>query len=186
MQKERERADALAQDLSLTRSAIYAYEAQARKAGDEVAELKQAVANATPSLRKSAPDGRDRAERLEQDLAAARRDLETQVALAAKAGAETARTKQAAERDAAALRNSLQQERARAERLERDLALGQRVTPNPVTVGQIARDKPVEEDSNAIADRTPAAGARGDTQPNSEDAVAAAVLVARECAAPAG
>jgi septal ring factor EnvC (AmiA/AmiB activator) len=53
IQKERERADALAQDLSMTRSAIYAYEAQVRKPGDEAAELRQAAANGAPSLRKS-------------------------------------------------------------------------------------------------------------------------------------
>src|SRR6266702_2179239 len=125
MQKEGERADALAQDLSMTRSAIYAYEAQARKAGDEAAELRQAVASGAPSLRKSAQDARDRAERLEQDLATARRDLETQTALAAEASEAVARARQTAERDSAALRSSLQQEHARAERLERDLALAQ-------------------------------------------------------------
>ena len=179
MQKERERAAALAQDLSMTRSAIYAYEAQARKAGDEAAELRQAVANGAPSLRKSAQDARDRADRLEQDLATARRDLETQAALAAKASEEAARTKQTAERDAAALRNSLQQQRARAERLEQDLALAQHVAPNAVTIGQITRDKPVGEDNNPIADRAPAAGTRGDAQPNSEEAAVAAGLVAR-------
>jgi hypothetical protein len=45
MQKERERADALAQDLSMTRSAIYAYEAQASKVGDEAARLREAAVN---------------------------------------------------------------------------------------------------------------------------------------------
>jgi len=180
MQKERERADALAQDLSMTRSAIYAYEAQARKAGDEAAELRQAVANGAPSLRESAQDARDRAERLEQDLATARRDLETQAALAAKANEEVARTKQTAERDLAALRSSLQRQRARAERLERDLA--QRVASNAVTIGQITRDKPVGEDNNPIADRAPAAGTRGDALPTSEEAAVAAGLVARASA----
>jgi hypothetical protein len=80
MQIERERVDALAQDLSMTRSANYAYEAQACKAGDEAAELRQAAANGVPSPRKSAQDERDRAEWLERDLATARRDLETQAA----------------------------------------------------------------------------------------------------------
>jgi hypothetical protein len=182
MQKERERADALAQGLSMTRSAIYAYEAQARKAGDEAAELRQAVASGAPLLRKSAQDARDRAERLEQDLATARRDLETQTALAAKASEEAARARQTAERDSAALRSSLQQERVRAERLERDLALAQSAAPNVVTIGSTARKEPVEAGANPIADPRPAASARGDAQPNSEEAAVAAGLVARATA----
>jgi hypothetical protein len=44
MQKERERVDALAQGLSMTRSALYANEAHARKVEDEAAELRQAAA----------------------------------------------------------------------------------------------------------------------------------------------
>ena len=47
----------------------------------------------------------DRAERLEQDLAAARRDVETQTALAAKASEEASRLKQVGESGAAELQN---------------------------------------------------------------------------------
>ena len=180
MQKERERADALALDLSMTRSAIYAYEAQARKAGDEAAELRQAVANDAPSLRKSAQDERERADAAgagscggaarrrdpngtgdkgkrgslpaeaggespprwscrspcnrsasgprgwSRIFAAARRDVETQTALAAKASKEAARLKQAGESGAAELQKSLQQERERSARLEQDLAAARR------------------------------------------------------------
>ena len=64
----------------------------------------------------------DRAERLEQDLAAARRDVETQAALTAKAVEETARMKQAAQSGAAELQKSLQPERERFVRLEQDRA----------------------------------------------------------------
>jgi hypothetical protein len=182
MQKEHDRAEALARDLSLARSEVYAYQARASKAGDEAAELRQAVASGAPSLRKSAQDARDRAERLEQDLATARRDLETQTALAAKASEEAAQARQTVERDLAALRSSLQQERARAERLERDLALAQPVATNVVTIGSNARDKPVDESNDPAADQAPAASARGDAQPNSEEAAVAAGLVARATA----
>src|SRR5260370_28273422 len=113
MEKEDERADAVAQDLSMTRSAIYAYEAQARKAGDEAAELRQAVASGAPSLRKSAQGARDRAGRLEQDLATARRDLQTPTALAAKASEGAAPARQTAQPDSPPLRSSLPQERGR-------------------------------------------------------------------------
>jgi hypothetical protein len=107
LKQSRARAEALAQDLPLTRSAIYAYEAQARKAGDEAAELRQAAANGAPSLRKSAQDALDRTVRLEQDVATARRNPETQAVLVTKVSEEAARTNETAERDSAALRNSL-------------------------------------------------------------------------------
>jgi hypothetical protein len=182
MQKERERADALAQGLSMTRSALYAYEAHARKLEDEAAKLRQAAANGAPSLRKSAQDERDRTTRLEQDLVTARRDLDTQAALAARASEEVARTKQTAERDSASLRSSLQQERARAEQLERDLALAKQVAPNVVTVGSIARDKPTESAKLVADGSAPAAGVRNDAQPNSKKAAVAAALLARASA----
>jgi hypothetical protein len=180
MQKERERADALAQDLSMTRSAIYAYEAQTRKAGDEAAELRQAAANGAPSLLKSAQDERDLTVRL--DLATARRDVETRAALAARASEEAARTRQTAERDSAALSSPPQRERARAEPLERDIALAKRVAPNALTVGSIARDKPIEENAKPVAGGTPLTDVRGNAQPNSEEAAVAAGLVARASA----
>ena len=64
----------------------------------------------------------DRAERLEQDLAAARRDVEAQAALTAKAVQEIARMKQAAQSGATELQASPQQERERFARLEQDRA----------------------------------------------------------------
>jgi len=122
LRKSRERAEVLVQDLSLSRSSIYAYEAQSRKAGDDAAELRQAAANGAASLRKSTPEERERFARLEQDLAAARRGVETQTALAAKAGEEASRLKQERESGAAELQSSLQKERERSARLEQDLA----------------------------------------------------------------
>jgi hypothetical protein len=73
----------LAQELSMARARIYAFEAQAREFSDQAAELKQE---------------QERTARLEQDVAAARRDLEKQTALAAKAGEEARQMKQAAAR----------------------------------------------------------------------------------------
>ncbi|TKV77525.1 hypothetical protein FDV58_31290 [Bradyrhizobium elkanii] len=124
LRESRAKADALAQELSQTRSTIYAFEAQARKAGEEAAELRQAAESGAASVHKSTPDERERLVRLEQDLAAARSDVETQTALAAKAGEETARLKRERESGAAELQNSLQA--ARADRLEQDLAAARR------------------------------------------------------------
>jgi hypothetical protein len=173
MQKERERADALAHDLSMTRSALYAYEAHARKVEDEAAELRQAAASGTLSLRESAQDGRDQARRPEQDLVTARRGLDTRVASAARASEEVARTSQAAERDSASLRSSPQQERPQVEQLE--------PAPNAVTVGSIARDRPTEN-AKSIADWSPAAGVRSDAQLNSKKPAVGAALLARASA----
>ncbi|MCC8969114.1 hypothetical protein [Bradyrhizobium brasilense] len=124
LRESRAKADALAQELSRTRSTIYAFEAQARKAGEEAAELRQAAENGAASVHKATPDERERLVRLEQDLAAARSDVETQTALAAKASEETARLKRERESGAAELQNSLQA--ARADRLEQDLAAARR------------------------------------------------------------
>ena len=58
--------------------------------------MKQA-AQSGPELQNSLQQERERSARLEQDLAAARRDIETQTALAAKASEEALQRKQTAE-----------------------------------------------------------------------------------------
>ena len=122
-QKEHERADALAHDLSMARSKIYAYEAQAAKVAEDAAQLKQAEASDIAALRLSQQKERERAEQLARDLAKASRDLEAQTERASEASAEVVRTKQAEERNSAEVRGLLLRERERAERLEKDLAL---------------------------------------------------------------
>ena len=176
--KRRERVDALAQDLSMTRSENYAYEAQARKAGDEAAEIRQAVANGVPSPRKSAQDEGDRAEWLEKDLATARRDLETQAASEEVAPDEAdggARLSLVAQLAAAGARTFSRTARTGSRGCATRCA--QRRDGRLDRAGQV-----VEESATPIADREPAAGARGDAQPNSEEAAVAAGLVARASA----
>jgi len=153
LQKEHDRADALAQDLSTTRTKIYAYEAQAGKASDQAVDLKRAEGTAA-ELRKSLQQERERAARLEQDLAAARRDVDTQTALAAKANDNAAKVKQATESGAVELQKSLQQERARAERLEEDLAAARRNVETQTVLAAKASDnacqlKQVAQNSSA-------------------------------------
>ena len=90
------------------------------KAGDEAAQVKKAAESATAELRQSLQKEHERAEALTSELAKAQRDIETQVALSSKAGDEAAQLKQlkeAAESATAELRQSLQQERDRAEAL---------------------------------------------------------------------
>jgi hypothetical protein len=201
MQKEHERADALAQDLSMARTKIYAYEAQAAKAGEEAAQLKQAQASDTASLGQSQQRERERAEQLARDLAKASRELDAQTERASKASEEVVRVKQAGERDSTELRGLLQRERERAEGLERNLALalhdnGARVRKNNLaaasqlaTTGHAVREEPLAAPARPIQDQPVqdkpvqdlaiAARSPGDAQVNPDEAVQVARLMAR-------
>jgi chromosome segregation ATPase len=125
LQNEQERAETLAQELAMARARIYAFEAQARQASDHAAELKQMAEGGVADLQTSLQQERDRSSRLEQDVAAARRDVEKQTALAAKAGEEARQMRQAAD-SAAELQKSLEQEQERTARLEQDVAAARR------------------------------------------------------------
>jgi hypothetical protein len=126
LQQERERAERLEQDLATSRRDVETQTALAARANDDATQLKQTAESGAVELRKSLQQERERAELLEQDLAAARRDVETQTTLAAKPNDDATQLKQTAESGAVELRKSLQQERERAERLERDLAASRR------------------------------------------------------------
>ncbi|WP_407116679.1 hypothetical protein [Bradyrhizobium sp. LMG 9283] len=116
LQEEHDKAEALAKELSIARTQTYAYEAQARKTDEQLEDLKKRAADSgAAELRQSLQQERERASRLEQDLASAKRELETQTALVTKAQDETSRLKQAAESDATQLKRSLQQEHDNAE-----------------------------------------------------------------------
>src|SRR6266550_2248489 len=115
---------------------------------DEAAQLKQAVDSATAELRQSLQQEHDRAEALATELAKARRDLETQVALSSKKGDEAAQLKQAAESATAELRQSLQREHDRAEALVTELAQARRaMEQKPAGV----EEKPAAKQSEGVA-----------------------------------
>jgi len=96
------------------------------KAGEEAAQVKQAAESATAELQQSLQKEHERAEALAGELAAAKRDIETQVALSSKADNKTAQLKQTAEGAMAELRQSVQKEHDRAEALASELASAQR------------------------------------------------------------
>ena len=123
LQQERERSARLEQDLAAARRDVETQTALAAKASEEASRLKQASESSEAELQKSLQQERERSARLEQDLAAARRDVETQTALAAKATEEVPRAKRAAEADAAELRQSMQKERERADALAQGLSM---------------------------------------------------------------
>jgi hypothetical protein len=183
LQKEHERAESLAQDLSMARTEIYAYEAQARKASEQAADLKQAAESGAAELRSSLQQERERAERLEQDLAAARRDVEMRAVLAVKAVAEAVRLKQAADDSSVEFRRSFQEERDRAARLERELTSerNKKDVPAVTTAGQVTRDEKLDAEATkpVAADQVTVAEARGEAQLAPEDAAQVARLAAR-------
>jgi hypothetical protein len=125
LQKEQERAETLAQELSMARAQIYALEAQVREFSDQAAELKQAAEGSVADVRTSLQQERERTTRLEQDVDVARRDLEKQTALAAKAGEEARQMKQAAD-SRAELQKSVEQKQERTGRLEQDVDAARR------------------------------------------------------------
>jgi septal ring factor EnvC (AmiA/AmiB activator) len=126
LQQERDRAGRLEQDLAAARRDVETQTALATKAGTEASQLKKTADAGVADLQKSLQQERDRASRLEQDLAAARRDVETQTALVAKAGADAGQVKKTADAGVADSQKSLQQERDRAAQLEQDLAAARR------------------------------------------------------------
>ena len=91
----------LEQDLAAARRDVEIQTALAAKASEEASRLKQASESGAAEQQKSLQQERERSVGLEQDLAAARRDVETQTALAAKASEEASRLKQASESSAA-------------------------------------------------------------------------------------
>jgi DNA-binding ferritin-like protein (Dps family) len=140
LQQERDRAEALAQDLATARREIDAHTALAGKASDEAAQIKRAAENTTTELRQSLQQERNRAEVLAQSLATAQREIDKHTALASKAGDDAAQTKQAAESTTAELRQSLQQERDRAEELAQELATARREIETHTALGSKAGD----------------------------------------------
>ena len=94
--QEHDRAERLEQALAAARRDVETQTAMAEKASEQASRLKQAAESGTAEVQTSLQQERERSARLEQDLAAARRDVETQTALAAKASEEVLRRKQAA------------------------------------------------------------------------------------------
>jgi hypothetical protein len=146
LQREHARSDQLERDLAAARRDVETRTELVIKASAVAARAKQEAENGAGDLQKSLQQERDRADQLERGIAAARRDVESKTALAAKANDEAAQVKQAAERSLGELQKSLQQERNQRERLERNLASADQakdapVPPESVTVGHTKQDK---------------------------------------------
>src|SRR5439155_10425060 len=119
--------------------------ALASKAGDEAAQVKKAAESATAELRQSLQKEHDRAEALAGELAKARRDIETQLALPSKARDQAAQRNQAAEKATASLRQSLKTEHDRAEALTGELAKARRDLEAQLALSSKAGDEAAQE-----------------------------------------
>jgi hypothetical protein len=97
-------------------------------------ELGAPAQGAAIELQKSLLQERERAERLDQALAPAKRELETPTPLGSKVNEVSTRQKQGLESGAVELQNALQQLRERAERLEQSLAPAKRQPETPTTI----------------------------------------------------
>ncbi|WP_029085696.1 hypothetical protein [Bradyrhizobium sp. th.b2] len=128
LEKERRRADTLANELARAQQIIEMQVARANKARDQATQLSQAAESGMAELRQSLQKEHDRAEALAGELAKARRDIETQLALPNKARDQAAQRNQAAEKATPELRQSLKQERAEAP------APGRETTPTQATM----------------------------------------------------
>ena len=110
MQEERDRASQLEQDLAAARRDATVQAARAAKAGDEAGQLRKTPDAGTADLRKTLQQQSERAStQLEQELAAARSEVATRTALAAKVADEASQLRKTADAGTADLRKSLQQ-----------------------------------------------------------------------------
>lgn len=122
LQEEHARGQRLEQELAQTRRDLELQAALTSKTGNDGSKQEQGTERGLQELQGVAQQERDRASRLEQDLAVARRELDTQSALATKVSADAIAAKEAAQNGLAELQKTFQQERDRATRLEEDLA----------------------------------------------------------------
>ena len=125
--EERARVNALASDLDAAQRKIEALTAAAKTANDETARVREEATRGAEELQRSRQQERARADALERDLAAVRREFEAKVNASGKSAEEATRLQQMAERSAAELRQELQEERYRSEKLAGELAAAGRV-----------------------------------------------------------
>ena len=162
---EREGDAALASELSMARRDVETKTALLSKAADDVTQLRQTAEATAAELRQSLLQERDRVAALAHELATARHDLETEVALSRKAGEEAEQLRQAAK----GATGELEQQRNKSAALARDLESAQRVigarsmTERPVG-SQIDPTKQVVEQAATEPPRTAVQGNREATR----------------------
>jgi hypothetical protein len=121
LREERLRTQRLERELATARNDLELQAGLSFKTSSEGGELKHPAQRDPRELQQAAERERDRANRLEQDLTAARHDLETLSAEITRRAAEIS-AKEAAEKALAEVQTSLKQEHDRTKQLEETLA----------------------------------------------------------------
>jgi hypothetical protein len=116
----------LASQLAKVPRDVEAHATVTGKPNEQMPNVQQAPESTMAELRQSLQQERAEAEALVQDLATARREIETHATLARDANDEASRLKQNAESITVELRQSLRLERDKAEALTQDLATARR------------------------------------------------------------
>ena len=139
--EEHDRGATLANESAMARRDLETKVALLSKVADEAAQFRQTADAAAAELRQSLLQESERVADLTRDLATARRDLETKVALSSKVVDEAAQVRQTADETAAELRRSLLQERERVADLTRDLATTRRDLETKVALSSKAGEE---------------------------------------------
>ncbi|HEY6982409.1 hypothetical protein [Reyranella sp.] len=150
LKAERAWAEALARDLEAALREVEAQKALAHGAGGEAAQAKQAVERTAATAQQALREERGRSEALALDLATARRQSEAQAAASARLGDDALRRQQSAERSAAEFEQALKEERDKAEKLARDLAMARHQLETQTTAVTEARDTKADDQQLAI------------------------------------
>jgi hypothetical protein len=122
MQQQREVADALERNLAAAKREIETQAAMVRTVSGESAQLREDAKRATQELRQSAQQERERVDVLERDVAAVRREVAAQATVWSEVVDDTTRLQPASQRTTTELRQALQQQSDRAEKIAGELA----------------------------------------------------------------
>jgi hypothetical protein len=122
LQQPQDKAEKLAGELAMTRQEVEGQTALAQAANDEARRAAERSKRSAEEQSQALREAQGNAGKLATELAAARREVQSQESAASSAKDEAAGVKEAAERSADEQRRALQQERDRTERLATELA----------------------------------------------------------------
>jgi len=122
LQQAQDKAEKLAGELATTRQEVEAQTSVAQAANDEARRAAERNKRSADEQSQALREAQGKAGKLATELAAARREIQSQESAASSAKDEAAGVKEAAERSADEQRRALQQERDRTERLATELA----------------------------------------------------------------
>lgn len=157
-----ERYDAAAREIAELRQSLQQEQQKSAVLMTEAKAAQTVTANAEHQ-RRALDEAQGRAAALASELTAAGREIETRNVQLREKDDAASQQKQAADREIAELRQSLQKERSRTESMERELASASRHTDQPASLEQTIENPilPATQDGEAIAAEPPVASDQG-------------------------